>query len=602
MPMHRWFYFATILLSAWSLKAQQVYNFAIPKSGEQHIRQLEGDYYPALQRIAMPNPSTVVTGGRQLPVRWSGQDTVVPLGGTDTVQLGTNFNGNLYNLRTPNDNHIAVGNNDTIVSVINSIIYYYNAATGKFIETTSLAGFASPLGYTESKYDPRVLYDPDANRFIMVFLNGSLDSTSRIIVGFSQSSDPLAGWHLYALNGNPIDNATWSDFPAIAVSASELFITVNTFTNGSVNNSGFEESTIWQINKADGYAGDTLQSRYFAGLTDNGEAFSNITPIPGGTGPYGDTMYFAATKNMADHGDTLYLFTMDNTIGNNGQLSYQSFVLNQQYFEPPRALMPTGDSLDCNDARVLSGFYENQQLHLVGNSTVPSSGRPGVYHCVVYNWPQQPVPHMVLLSDTVDMAYPSIAYAGHGPADHSAIIVYNFSSSTRYPASASIFYDGAGNYSRPSTIKAGISGVDILSGAVERWGDYSGIQRKYNESGTVWSATSYARSNAHFTWIASHSNPFLVRTPMPSAHLPAEVFPNPASSVVRVRFTLRETRYLRIALYDLAGREVALLLSQRTPPGTYQFACIVDQLARGTYILTGTQQGKTLFSEKVIKQ
>lgn len=584
--------------------AQQVFDFYIPLGGVQEVRAIQGDFYPNLQTIEMPSPTQYAQSGtHRLFAGRSGQDSVVSLGQAADPQVSTNFNGNLYNFRTPNDNDLAIANSGQLVSVTNSIIYFYDAPNGQFQKTTSLASFASSLGFTESKYDPKVVYDPEADRFVMVFLNGNLDSTSRIMLAFSQSNDPLGDWNLYALSGNPIANQTWSDFPNIGLSSEELFLTFNTFTNGSVNNSGFEESTIWQINKFDGYAGDSLRSRYFAGLNDNGKPFFNITPIMGGAGLYGPEMYFVSNRNLHQSTDTFYLFSVDNTIGNNGQLTYETVLSDQDYGLPPGAQMPGSDTLDCNDARVLGGFYENNILHFVGNTIIDGTGRPGIYHGQLTGLGTGNLSlRLNLIGDSVDLGYPNIAYVGLTPTDNSAILVVNFSSETVFPASGSLFFDGE-RYSRLSTIKEGISSVDVLTNTQERWGDYADVQRKYDEPGVVWSATSYARSNAHFTWIASLIRPFGVVVPAISSSIHSTVMPNPASHQVALDFTLDHPGFIRISLLNLAGQEVTVLLADQVQGGTHRFGCEVSHLPAGMYVLQGTNEiGEALFEHKIVKQ
>lgn len=584
--------------------AQQVFDLQIPPAGQQNVRAITEDFFPQLQTIEMPSPSQYARPDRDRS--FSGrtqQDSLVQLGQADAPQITTNFNGNLYNFRTPNDNDLAIANNGQLVSVTNSIIYFYDGPNGQFQKTTSLAGFSSSLGFTESKYDPKVVYDPEADRFVMVFLNGNLDSTSRIILAFSQSNDPLDDWNLYALDGNPIDNDTWSDFPNIGLSTEELFLTFNTFTNGSVNNSGFVEAAIWQINKQSGYNGDTLQSRYFAGLNDNGKSFFNITPIMGGSGLYGPEMYFLSNRNLHDDSDTFYVFTMDNTIDNNGQISIETVFANQNYGVPPGGQMPGSDTLDCNDARVLGGFYENGLMQFVGNTVIDASGRPGIYHGLLTGVGTGNLSlQLNLIGDTLDLAYPNIAYTGYSSSDNSAMLVVNYSSETVFPASGSIYFDGE-RYSQLSTIKEGISSVDVLTSTQERWGDYADVQRKYDQPGVVWSATSYARSNAHFTWIASLVRPFGVSVPPLAQPVEASVLPNPASHQVLVDFTLQEPDYVRISLVNLQGQQVALLLADQLTAGTHRFSCQVDHLPAGLYLLQGAnRKGETLFQEKVVKQ
>lgn len=592
-------------LSVVTVLAQQVQPITVPLGAVQQVRALEHDFFPNLQTLEMPHPARTLTGIRSRGFQGrTQQDSLVQLGLAAPPQMNLNFNGNLYNFRTPNDNDLAIANNGQLVSVTNSIIYFYDAPNQQFEKTTSLANFAASLGYTESKYDPKVIYDPAEDKFVMVFLNGNLDSTSRIIVAFSETNDPLGNWNLYALSGNPIDNDTWSDFPNIGLSTDELFLTFNTFTNGSVNNSGFEEACIWQINKYDGYNGDSLDTRYFSGLNDQGKAFFNITPIIGGSNLYGPEMHFLSNRNLHSDNDTFFVFTIDNTIDNNGQISVQRVFSDQHYGEPPGALMPGGDTLDCNDARILGGFFEDGIIQFVGNTVVGSTGRPGMYHGILEGLPAgTPSIQLNIISDTVDLAYPNIAYVGTGPGDQSAILVVNYSSETVFPASASFFYDGKGGYSSLSTIKEGISSVDVLTSPKERWGDYADVQPKYDEPGIAWSATSYARSGAHFTWIAQLVRPFGVDVPDHPTAVAAQVAPNPTQHQVVLSFTLARPEQVTVALYNTQGQRVALLLADHVPAGTHQFSCRIGHLPAGLYVLQGRgATGEALFSKRVVKQ
>jgi hypothetical protein len=67
----------------------------------------------------------------------------------------------------------------------------------------SLDTFGALIQHPHGKYDPRVIYDPKRDRFIIVFLNGFTDQTSFIYVAFSESNDPLGNWHLYTLPAIP---------------------------------------------------------------------------------------------------------------------------------------------------------------------------------------------------------------------------------------------------------------------------------------------------------------------------------------------------------------------------------------------------------------
>ena len=85
--------------------------------------------------------------------------------------------------------------------------------------------------------------------------------------------------------------------------------------------------------------------------------------------------------------------------------------------------------------------------------------------------------------------------------DNTSIISFDHTAITVFPGVSALTSDGLGNYSAMTTVKAGASYYNILSGN-ERWGDYSGSQRKYNQPGRVWVNGMWANaSKKNTTWI-----------------------------------------------------------------------------------------------------
>ena len=189
---------------------------------------------------------------------------------SDSVLIGHGFKGNSYGSNTPNDNTIAISNSGVLLSAINCSLNFYQTSNDSLLKSVSLQAFSDSLGLAASKYDPKVLYDPSTDRFIVVYLSGFNDSTSNIVIGFSDSSNPLGAWNLYALPGDPLLDTSWTDFPAIAVSDSELFITVNLLRNDASWQTAFKQTVIWQVNKTNGFQGDSLNMRLWYNINYDG--------------------------------------------------------------------------------------------------------------------------------------------------------------------------------------------------------------------------------------------------------------------------------------------------------------------------------------------
>jgi hypothetical protein len=102
------------------------------------------------------------------------------------------------------------------------------------------------------------------DRFILIFFSGTTSSTTtKIIVCFSKTNDPTAQWNVYSLNGNPLNDTTWSDYPIVTISDKDLYMTFNHLKDGFDWKSGFRYAAIWQIQKQEGYDGDSLKYNYW---------------------------------------------------------------------------------------------------------------------------------------------------------------------------------------------------------------------------------------------------------------------------------------------------------------------------------------------------
>lgn len=590
--------------------------------------RVSADWMPSLQRVEMPDPAGSLRG-RLMALKQQAKMEKALAGNKTSKLLGSrnvqkaekpiqrrNFQGNPYNFRVPNDNDLAISNDGKLISVINSTIMMYDVEADTLQQVISLDAFAAGLGLSGSKFDPKVVYDPVADRFILVCLNGSLDSTSMIIIGFSQTNNPAEGWNVYALDGNPVNNQTWSDYPVIGISTEELFVAVNTFTNGSQNNSGFTESTFWQIDKSKGYSGDSLVTRYYYDMKFDTNAYFNITPIKGGSGPYGPNMFLLSNRNLAIESDSFFLFEVDNTIANGGQLTISTLISPVKYALPPAArqkpqVQPFDTiyhTFDTNDSRILGGFLQDNKIQFVQSTLVPETSYAGVYHGIIDQSGTSPTIDAVIIGDsTLDYGYPNISYSGFEPDDQEAIININHTSPEVFSGCSALFVNNDGEYSDLAVLKDGESFVDIIiqnnDRAYERWGDYSGSQRKYNEKGMVWIAGSWGSLFKNRTWISEVQSPDSLRIPdTPGPVAEAFVYPNPSRDMVSIDFELTQSQVINIELFDLNGRLIKTLMNEHAGLGRYLFSFSSAPLATGMYIIQVMGEQGLLISEKFLRQ
>lgn len=569
----------------------------------QHIRE---GMEPALVREApAPMRKSPRLNQQNIPNQSNAETTFQSAQTSDVPVVVKSFVGQGYQFSAPNDNHLAVGANGKIISVVNTNMTVYDTS-GAVLFSSSLSNFADTLGVLGYTFDPRAIYDPQADRFIVTFLNGFLDSTSQIIIAFSQTNNPEGDWNFYLLNGNPLNNSTWSDYPAIGLNQQELFLTYNTFTNGSANNSGYTESTIWQIDKNNGYSGQALTSDYYYDLKWAGDTLFNTTPVCGGVTLYGPNMYFLNSNPFSTAGtDSIYVLEITNTLASGtATLQATSIQMGLNYYEPLEAKQKNNHTLITNDSRVQAAILENDALHFVLNSVDQATQRPMVYYGRVTNFSGTRVATGTILMDTLDLAYGSIGHLAD-PLQPYAVVVGCLHSSNTTNAGHSAFYlDNDGLISARSLVKSGGGILNVLSGTSERWGDYTGCVAQPGEPGSVWYAGSYSSPNArNMTWISKiRVGQFIAGTdsemnPMQELSL----FPVPAQERISVRFELAEGKLLEILLLDGQGKLIRTIARDYTRAGKIELSIRTDSIPAGVYFLQiKDESGSNLANRKFI--
>jgi hypothetical protein len=530
-------------------------------------------------------------------------------------QLGLSFFANPWGVSTPNDNDMAISDSGMIVSVVNTNIYIKDIKTNSVSPNKSLAAFTSPVNGRHEEFDPKVIYDPQHNRFVLVCLVGFVDSTSKIIVGFSQSPDPNGAWNLYTLPGNPLNNTLWTDYPMLSLSKNELFITVNLLTNNSSWQTGFKETLIWQITKTRGYAGTALNSLLHHNISLNGRAIRNLCPVRGGSQLSGPDMFFLSNRNLDAQNDTVFLVHLSDTLGAiNQTLTVKPILCNPPYMFPPDGRQAlASQSLATNDARHLGAFIENNSIQYVHNCKNPSNNQVSVYYGRIAN-PYGATPSstgIIIPNDSMDFAYPNISYFGKGPGDHSALISFNHSSNKVFTGCSAIQSDGQGQLSPILRIQNGTTYVNVLSSNLERWGDYTGSQRRYNKSGEIWMSGYYAYMapygpstyRAHGAWLAQifRDTTDYSAIVQPSAPSGVAVFPNPTADEITIPLHLKKPTYMKFELYNSEGRLVDVLWNDWVVILENAFHFSIKNMSKGSYTLRVFQDGNFIFSKPILK-
>lgn len=115
------------------------------------------------------------------------------------------------------------------------------------ISTTGLGSFWFPMPGSGETFDPKIQYDPYANRWMLVTPSSSSTSTSAVFVGVSATSDPTGDWYFYSIDSDP-DNQNWFDYPSYGYNKNWIVISGNMFGNGLYN-------VLFIVDKNQAYAG-----------------------------------------------------------------------------------------------------------------------------------------------------------------------------------------------------------------------------------------------------------------------------------------------------------------------------------------------------------
>ena len=534
--------FISILLFCPVFAQQQVsyskYNKVIPKSSVLAPREVKESFNATLTNKEIPTPggnsvksyvmeqkikSRELYPFRKAAIKQNNNKSVTP-----TPTVGQEFELKRYIAvisqwrdlfgGTPNDNSMAVSNDGIALVGMNSFLLAYDLVGDSNLQMspTTILNLSSFVNSNDA-FDPKLIYDKEQDRFILVFLKNRAPSDNTVVICFSTTNNPVDPWNVYELPGNPLNNDRWTDFPAIAITETDLFITGNLIIPGVSWQVGFDGSIIWQVEKAKGYNGDaTLNTLLYDDIKYGGNFVRNLHPIQGADGA-ADEMYLLSNRNFDLSNDSIFVAHVmgksTDPVGSQS-LSMDVYQSNLNYGMPPNGRQqdtdttdPTG-GLQTNDARVLGGVKIGDDIQFVSNSINPATGLAAIYHGTIKDVSTSPSITATLIADTTkDFGYPNIAWTGNENCDIETIIAFDYSSLTDFPGVAAVYHDNQGNYSDYKIVKAGEDYSDALPGSYERWGDYFGLQRNYAQPGSVYSFGCYGKQQKFTGWGAELISP-----------------------------------------------------------------------------------------------
>lgn len=614
--------FCLVLLLSFNIQAQftfQKHRTLVPPAGGFTPATVENVFAPSLTPQEMHHP---VGEWDRHPARKAVRahslgktaSDVVLNANTPRPEVLDSLAGNNYSGSVPNDDDFAIGTNQQILRVRNSTIGAYDYSKDSLLYELTLFRFYRPSNFLPgSKYDPRALYDPNNDRFIVLYLSGNTWETSKIIVGFSKSNDLADGFNIYVLDGNPLVDSTWSDYPHISISKDDLFITMNTFYNGSSNNSGYVQSTIRQVGLQEGYDSLPVIQHYYSDLKSGNRNLFNFTGVDRVGSAYidGAPHFLISNRNLDSINDSIFVVQIDGPASGTPQLSLETYTMETPYGLPPEARQANDHKFDCNDSRIQGAFIAYGNIQFVGN-TITSLGNSGIYHGMINRYgPKTGVYFKIINMDPIDIGYPQVTYTGKSPQEMESIISFNHTGDSLNAGFSCLFFDNDSSYSMRRQIVEGGDYVDIIASngnrRYERWGDYTGNQQAYGETGTVWASGYEATANGQpLTAIAKLRSPNWQNAAIVGLEEEGKgglsVQPNPVINWFEVRFEHPQEELLHFTLTSADGRQAFFEVSDLALEGSNAFRFRTEALTSGLYILSiKGADGRLIQQEKLVK-
>jgi len=432
-----------------------------------------------------------------------------PLDATNTPSVINSFN-TITRQQTgfiPPDPNGAAGPNH-LVDVVNANIEYYTKAGVQQNSQTLTSFFGVPGHFL---FDPKILYDTGANRFLMVAdeLAGlstgtQADDVSRMYVAVSDDSDPNGTWFKFSFNAliNVGGTNYWGDYPTLGVDEQAIYISENYFPTESNGNA---ITRLWIIPKATFYStGATPTPNLTNPNSSTGLGFDLFTWQPAQvigdingttTGTYlvaYSGLHFISGSQINQ--EVVDIVRVDNPLAASptftSQLVTVGDISTNSHVDAPQS--GSGTRINTGDERALQAVWFNN--HLYATATVNPGNNQATAHW--WDFSATGVGDASLSQqgniDGEDIAvgthtfYPSVA------VNSSGTVAFGFSASAASIFAGSYYTvhaagDAAGTVENSQVLRAGLdSYVRLDDSGRNRWGDYSGIALDPADNTSFW--------------------------------------------------------------------------------------------------------------------
>ncbi|MBI5577321.1 MAG: fibronectin type III domain-containing protein [Deltaproteobacteria bacterium] len=392
----------------------------------------------------------------------------------------------------PPDTMGAAGPNH-LVSALNSDFAVFDKA-GNLLSRVTLNDFWT---FTDSPgvntFDPKVLFDQNSGRFIVSSAAGESAPNSWIMIAVSQTSDPEGNWVKVAIDADAdADNVVRSnsaDFPGLGIDNVNIYIAANMFNTLNF----YQYSKAWAIPKTQLLGGSAPSQLEYYEFRDPAGSDSSMQPAHTFGTPGAEYIAYEGINNL--HLAKITFPGGVPTWENVGPVSVNSFTSTS--FLPGVPQLGNSNTIDAGDTRVLNAVYRNDYVWT--SHHVQSGGK------IEVAWYQiNPLTLTATDQGRINHAsrwyiYPSIAVNQDGDVG----IGFSGSSSTEYIGAyytARRSSDASETMQPVTLLKTGETDYyKTLSGADNRWGDYSGTTVDPADNVSFWTIQEYAKPKSGST-------------------------------------------------------------------------------------------------------
>lgn len=392
--------------------------------------------------------------------------------------------------------------------------------SGNQVSIVTLYSFWSGLSGVSLVFDPRLTYDPFNDRWIFVVGANPESTSSLLLVGASQTSDPTGSWNLYkvTVDGTGTD---WGDYPSLGFNKDWVVVNLNLF---SVSGNLFDMGKIFVLKKSDLYSGNAT-----VGMTTFTDS-NDFTEFPAVT--YDNslaTLYLVENYNGNSGGrGYLRISSISGTVGSETYTAQVAFVSTSNTwasgpsggadFAPQ---LGTTHKIQNNDARIMNAVYRNGSLWAAQNAFLPANNPSRTAAQWWQFAPDGTVQQFGRVDDSTGTnfyAFPSIAVN----SENDVLLGYSTFSASQYASAAYSIRSGGDPPNTLRTLHLLKAGEAVyyktFSGTLNRWGDYTSTVVDPTNDLDFWTIQEYASSpnfangdNRWGTWWGNVTPPPLKR-------------------------------------------------------------------------------------------